>query len=119
MAWAGPQRLFSTLGIVIDDPEGTPPEVCRYDAAVVLTREIIPPDPIRVAEVEGGEYAVMLHVGPYSSLGTCYSTLCGGWMPSSGREPRDAPAIEFYLNAPGLTPPEELRTEIWIPLEPL
>jgi AraC family transcriptional regulator len=119
MAWAGPQRLFSTLGIVVDDPEETPPEDCRYDAAVVLSRDITPPDPIRIIDVEGGEFAVTLHVGPYTGLGACYAALCGGWLPASGREPRDAPSIEFYLNAPGFTRPEELRTEIWLPLEPL
>jgi AraC family transcriptional regulator len=117
MAWAGPQRLFSTLGIVIDDPEATPPEEQRYDAAVVLRGEMTPPEPMRVVELEGGEYAVTLHTGTYSGLGAVYAAVCGGWLPDSGRELRDAPSIEVYLNAPGMVRPDELRTEIWLPLE--
>lgn len=81
MAWAGPLRMFSMLGVVIDDPEAAPGAALRYDAAVILTRDVTPPEPIRIDELAGGEYAVMLHPGPYTELGASYAALCGGWLP--------------------------------------
>ncbi len=39
--------------------------------------------------------------------------------PNSGRELRSEPSLEFYLNDPGSTKPEELLTDIYAPLEPL
>ncbi len=29
----------------------------------------------------------------------------------------DQPSFELYLNTPDRTPPAELRTEIWVPLD--
>jgi len=42
--------------------------------------------------------------------------LLGAWLPKSGRELRDAPCFETYLNSPQGTPPEELLTLIHAPL---
>ena len=39
------------------------------------------------------------------------------WLPESGRELRGAPALEFYLNSPQMTPAAELLTRICLPLE--
>jgi AraC family transcriptional regulator len=43
--------------------------------------------------------------------------MCGEWLPQSGRELRSAPALEFYLNSPRSVRTEELRTDIYLPLE--
>jgi AraC family transcriptional regulator len=42
--------------------------------------------------------------------------MCGEWLPESGRELESAPAIEFYLNSPMTAAPDQLRTEICLPL---
>ena len=39
------------------------------------------------------------------------------WLPTSGEKLRDEPSFEVYLNHPESTPPADLRTEIWVPLE--
>lgn len=120
MTWAGRRGLLGPairlLGIVHDDPEITPPDKLRYDAALAVDGAIEPAGEIGIQEIPGGEYAVALHVGPYSGLYEVYAALCGGWLPQMGRELRSAPALEFYFNSPAMTPPEELRTEIWLPL---
>ena len=121
MAWAGPRGLVDPsarmLGIVHDDPEITPPDKVRYDAALTVHAGVAPEREVGIQEAVPGEYAVGLHVGPYSTLGEAYAAICGEWAPGSGRELRSAPAIEFYLNSPMNTPAEQLRTEIWLPLE--
>jgi AraC family transcriptional regulator len=121
MAWAGSRGLLArpvrTVGIVLDDVEITAPDKLRYDAGMVLTTEVSPSHGVEIQDLLAGDYAVALHCGPYSDSASTYAALCGGWLPSSGRELRDAPALEFYLNSPLEVPPEKLRTELWLPLE--
>ena len=41
----------------------------------------------------------------------------GEWLRKSGRDVRDAPVLEIYLNDPRELPPTELLTEICLPLK--
>ena len=119
-AWAGRNGLLGsgaeTLGVVHDDPEITPPERLRYDAALVVNEGVRPAGEAGIEELPPGEYATTVHKGPYSTLGWTYARLCGEWLAGSGREARSSPAFEIYRNFPFNTPPEELVTEIYIPL---
>ena len=63
------------------------------------------------------ELARVAHFSPYH-FHRIYARLFGQWLPHSGRELRSEPSLEFYLNDPDGTPPEELLTEIYAPLEP-
>jgi AraC family transcriptional regulator len=121
MSWAGRNGLFSSmsamLGVVHDDPDITPPEKLRYDAAIILrSTEVRPEGDIGVQEIPGGDYGVASHLGPYEKLGDTYARMCGEWLPESGYELSAAPALEFYRNSPMDTPPEKLLTEIYLPL---
>lgn len=119
-AWAGPRGLFGPdsrfVGVCHDDPESTPPERIRYDACLVVGDEVRPEGPVGVKTVGGHECAVVLHEGPYENLHKTYAYLCGAWGQDSGREFAPEASYEFYLNDPGTTPAEELRTEICVPL---
>lgn len=112
----GPGTRF--VGICYDDPEVTPPEKIRYDACVSVDNDFAAEDDVGVQTIGGGEYAVTTHVGPYDLLGQTYAKLLGQWLPRSGRELRSEPSLEFYLNAPESTDPEDLITDIYAPLEP-
>lgn len=118
--WAAIEGLMGpgtrVLGIAHDDPDITPPDKLRYDAALTLTRPAAPAGEIGIAEIPAGEYATALHSGPHNCLSDSYAELAGKWLPETGRELRDAAAIEFYFNSPQTTPAEELRTEICLPL---
>ncbi len=74
---------------------------------------------VGVQTLAGGEYAVVTHTSPYDTLGQTYAKLFGQWLPHSGRELRSEPSLEFYLNDPESTDPEDLLTGICAPLEPL
>ena len=121
MMWAGMNGLMGPnirlLGISHDDPEITPPECLRYDAAIVVPDRVQAGGEVGIQVIPGGDYAVTVHRGPYDSLGLTYASLCGVWLPASGRELRDAPPIEFYLNDMAVTPPQDLLTEICLPLK--
>jgi AraC family transcriptional regulator len=118
--WAGQQNLFRAntlaIGICPDDPEVTPTDKLRFDCCLTVDDGVQPEGEVGVQTIEGGEYAVVTHRGPYSQLGEVYRYLYGVWLPTSGREPRDIPAFEIYRNSPADTPPEALLTDICVPL---
>ncbi|KLU24096.1 hypothetical protein EOS_22025 [Caballeronia mineralivorans PML1(12)] len=66
--------------------------------------------------VASGRYAVFTHVGPYTTLHQTWKAAYRDWLPSSGEQLRDEPPLEVNLNRPEVTPPEALRTEVWLPL---
>jgi AraC family transcriptional regulator len=121
MMWAGMRGLLGPgmkmIGIVHDDPEVTPPDKVRYDAAVVVTRPVEPQGDFGVMDLPAGAYAVFTHHGPYDSLSKTYRAIYGGWLPKSGRQLRDTPAFEEYINSPRDTRPEDLVTKLHIPVE--
>jgi AraC family transcriptional regulator len=119
-AMAAGQGLFGpgarSFGIYYDDPASTPREALRADACITLPAGKLPEGELQLREIRGGRFAVTLHVGPYAELHFPYAWLYGTWLPQSGEETADAPIVEEYLNDARITPPSELRTEIWLPL---
>ena len=73
---------------------------------------------VKIERTDAMRIAFIRHLGPYAELGVAYRWLYGQWLPTSGREPADGPPFEVYLNNPEDTPPDELITEIHIPLKP-
>jgi len=111
----GRDSLF--IGICYDDPDDTDADKIRYDACVQVGDDFSPNDGIAKQQIEGGDFAVMIHKGSYDNLHLSYKWLYGQWLPSSGREPKYGPSLEIYRNSPDNTPPEELITDICIPLK--
>jgi len=107
------------IGVCYDDPEVTAPEKIRYDACVTVDESFEAEGDVGVQTLAGGEYAVTTHIGPYDQLGRTYAKLFGQWLPQSGRELRSEPCLEFYLNDPEGTDPDDLLTDIYAPLESL
>jgi AraC family transcriptional regulator len=105
------------IGVCYDDPDVTPEDKIRYEACITVDREVQPEGEIGVQTIDGGRYAVFLHEGPYEKLKDTYQAVYGQWVPGSGCKLREKPCFEVYLNSPDETPPEDLRTEICIPIE--
>lgn len=120
--WAGPRGLFGPftkmLGVCHDDPEVTPPEKLRYDACIVAGEHVQAEGDVGIQVIPGGQYAVATHHGPYERLGETYAALLGQWIPAHNREPLPSPPFEVYRNSPMNTPPEELVTDIYVPIKP-
>lgn len=105
------------IGICHDDPDVTPPEKTRYDACVTVDEDFVPQGEIGVQTIAGGEYAITTHFGPYDKMGDTWAKLLGQWLPRSGRELREEPCFEIYLNDPTSTDPEDLLTDLCAPLQ--
>jgi AraC family transcriptional regulator len=121
MSWAGMRGLLGPnmklIGIVHDDPDVTPPDKVRYDAAGTVDRPVQPEGEFGVLEFPAGTYAVVTHKGPYDGLAKVYQRIYGGWLPKSGYQLRDVPAFEQYLNSPMNAKPEDLLTLIHLPVD--
>lgn len=119
-ALAGPAGLFglSTQMIAIyhDDPEGKPKEELCSDAAITVPEGAPLPAGLAEQRIAAGRYACATHVGPYSGLGDAWARLMGGWLPESGHRLAEGVSFEIYRNDPSTTPPEALRTELYVPL---
>ncbi len=119
-AFAIPRQLISknaeNIGISYDDPATTASNKLRYDACISISKIIKVEGEIGQQKIAGGRYAVFLHSGPYEKLEGVYKDIYSQWLPQSGCNLADAPCFEKYLNSPENVSPEELKTEIHIPL---
>jgi AraC family transcriptional regulator len=109
-------QVRGMVGIYFDDPDATLPQDLRACAGVVLADGNVP-DGLQRYEVPGGKVARLRHIGPYSSLHLAYGHLYGTWLPQSGEEPADQPPYEVYHNGPADTAPQDLVTDICVPLK--
>lgn len=105
------------VGLYYDDPSAIPESDLSSHAGVVVTSEFEMPADLIEVEAPSGKMAVMHYKGPYAGLKAAYDYLFGIWLPESGEEPRDGPAMENYLNSPMDTAPDELLTEVSVPLK--
>ncbi|WP_026623067.1 GyrI-like domain-containing protein [Ensifer sp. WSM1721] len=105
------------IGIYLDDPELVATEKLRSFACVTATDDVPVEAPLTPRKIDGGQYAVLRHKGPYADMPKAYQWLYATWLPQSGRAIRDSVMFEKYLNNPRDVAPTELLTEIHLPLK--
>lgn len=119
-AIAGPAGLLRQAGSMVaiyhDDPETTPQDQLRSDAALVVPEGVKLPEGLVEQHIAAGRYARTLHVGPYEQLGDAWARFLGEWIPGSGNRIGDGVSYEIYLNTPEQVPEAQLRTELYVPL---
>lgn len=119
VAWAGPRGLTGPsargVAVYLDDMAITPPQEQRALAGLTVGPDVEGDETVAIHEAPGGRYAVLRFKGPYAHLGRGYDELFD-WLLTSGEEPAHAPCLEVNLNDPRATPPEDLLTEICLPL---
>jgi len=100
-----------------DDPGQVAAPELRSDAAVpVPPSYLVAPEGLHLTEIPAGRYAVGLHKGPYELLGDAWNRFHGQDMIEAGVQARESVCFERYLNDWNIVPPEELLTEIWVPI---
>lgn len=110
----GPQSRV--IGVFYDDPLSVPESELRSRACIAVSGEVATEPPVARAEIAGGRHAVLRFQGPYATMRAAYQWLYGEWLSQSGEEPADAPVFEEYLNNPRDTAPNDLLTDICLPL---
>ncbi len=109
-------QLGPVIGLYLDSPDDVPEDQLRSYAGAEFKGDTTP-DGMEDMKIPGGKTAVLTYKGPYSGLHAAYHSLFGNWLPDSGEEPADQPCYEIYLNDPRETEPDELLTEICLPLK--
>ncbi|WP_299892367.1 GyrI-like domain-containing protein [uncultured Ruegeria sp.] len=109
-------KVGPVIGLYLDSPDTVPEDQLRSFAGAEYRGDQTP-EGMDDLKIPGGKTAVLTFKGPYSGLHAAYHSLFGNWLPESGEEPADQPCYEIYLNDPRETPPEELLTEICLPLK--
>ncbi len=100
----------------------TPKEVVRanlqhnadVEVVIPVSSEISGNEEIACYELAGGTMAVITHKGPYEKSAAAYKKLFA-WLAENHKKVA-GPTREVYLNDPQKVSPEELLTEIYVPV---
>ena len=105
------------IGVYYDDPDSVSEDKLRSRAGAVLSSSPELTPPFEYTEIQGGPYAVLKYKGPYADMKAAYQWFYGEWLIQSGRDAANAPCFEDYLNNPQDTAPNDLLTDIYMPLQ--
>ncbi len=118
---AGKAGLFESpvaamVGIYYDNPTTTLVAELRSDAGLVVPSGIVLPEGLSEVELAAGKYARTRHVGPYHLLSDVWARLLNEWLPRSSYRAGSGPRYERYWNTPMNAKPEQLKTDLYVPL---
>jgi len=88
----------------------------RSDAGVTIPMQAPLPAGLSETRIAAGRYARTTYVGHYAGLPEVWARLWRDWLPASGQRPAARPSFEIYRNTPMDTRPEDLRTDLYLPL---
>ena len=117
------QTIMQYLGELGEKATG-PPFVAYYnldmqnldiEIGFPVAKKFPDKDDIKASEIPIGKFASCLYIGPYSEIEPAYNEL-NQWIQDNGYEATGV-AYEIYLDDPGITPPEDLKTQILFPLK--
>ncbi len=91
----------------------------RYRAGYMLTDDApLPDEPEFHEEIFApGKMAVFTYTGSWEHMGEAWGAVLGEALPASGLTLRPGTWFETYLDNPSVTPADQLRTEICLPIE--
>ena len=113
--WLGP--MTRSIGVYYDDPFSVAEDELRSRAGLVVATDFTFAPPLVETTIGGGRHAVLRHKGPYATMRSAYQWFYGAWLAQSGEEVEDAPVFEEYMNNPRDTQPQDLLTDIYLPLK--
>jgi AraC family transcriptional regulator len=103
------------MAIYYDDPQTTPPEKLRSDAALKVDGTVQAEGDVKIATIEGGLYAVGTYIGSYCGIAQAWGDFMAQ-LGQMGRKSRPLPCFEIYVSDPCSTPEAELITELYEPV---
>lgn len=121
MLWAVTHLVLKlkpvTIGIVHDNPDLTAEQNIRFDACVLLSKEIKPSGEIGYKKIEGGKFAVFTYKGAYEGFYEVYDYIYNVCLFDNKFELADKPALEWYIKTPPFYKPENFITDFYVPIK--
>jgi len=99
-----------------DNPQATPAAELRSDAGVVVAPDIGIPAGLTPVDLPAGRYLHLRHLGPYSGLPVAWGSLRRAVLTGGDHRRGDGAGFELYPNNPITTAPDDLITDLYIPL---
>jgi len=106
----------ASVAVLHDDPLLVAEPDLRSDIGFVISKTLTLPDGFREVRIAPSRCAVLHFKGPYVGLFEAYQYLYGHWVPNNGVELSDAPIYAIILDDPRGVPPNDIRTDICLPL---
>lgn len=104
-----------SLGLYFNSPQEVKPEELKWAFGFIVIPECTPKEPIKKMELKKQQAVVYLHKGPYANLSKSYE-IAWKFIKDNGYKVI-WPVYDKYLNNPMEVAPENLETEIVIPVE--
>ncbi len=104
------------VAVYYDDPDAVARADLRAHAGITVDAAAPCPPGLEAIGLAGGRHAVVRVVGPYSNLYPAYVWLHDAGLTGAAATAGDGPAFEVYRNDPSDTAPEDLVTDIFVPL---
>lgn len=121
MFWAATHIVLKlkpvTIGIVHDNPDLTAEQHIRFDACVLLSKEIKPRGEIGYKKIEGGKFAVFTYKGAYEGFYPVYDYIYNVCLFDNKFDFVDKPALEWYIKSPPFYKPENFVTDFYVPIK--
>lgn len=89
-------------------------DAIEVEIGIPVAEHLPPSGDIEPGEIPGGSYAVAVHRGSYDGLPGTYQAVYA-WIHANGHRDDGAP-FESYLDDPGSVAPDDLRTEVCVPI---
>ncbi len=102
----------SMLGVMVKNLLG----LAQVEVAVPVAAKGKESGPITFYELPGGKMVKVTHQGPYNKVSSAYGRLFA-WLGKRGLKPTGF-SREVYVNDPKTARPEDLMTEIYVPVKP-
>jgi AraC family transcriptional regulator len=103
------------IAVYHDDPEATPADKLRSDAALTLSVHTAAPMGLVEQHVPAGTYARTVHRGGYEGLPETWKML-KEWAAANDHR-AGHPGYEIYVNNPMTTAKDDLITELYLRIE--
>jgi AraC family transcriptional regulator len=104
-----------TVAVFHDDPDTVPESDLRSTAAVIVPADA-PIGDLEESSLPGGRYLRAEFIGEYGGLPEAWRSLYAKHIPDGGHELREGVCFEIYVTAHGEVPPEQMRTDLYIPI---
>ncbi len=106
--WAKARGLMTPdcqmLGISLDNPQLTPPALCRYDCAIVVDDKFQPDAAVQLQTFPGGRYACVPFQGTAMECGAAWMKVFSQDLPQAGLSAVAALPFELYTGLDTLDP---------------
>lgn len=119
--WACKKGIYSPdnvfFGLPYDDPRVTPHEKIRFDACMVLEGNVQPEGEFGIQTIGGGDYATAMFTGTAETFENQSQWLNCSYIRRIGHMVKKSPVLEYYFANPMETPPAEMRSMMFLPMD--